>query len=284
MRSRVVLLYGAFPTRKRHKRHHQPADQPHRCLVKLVFKGTRGCIKSDSAEHRRHSSLLLGYSGRSLLLDCGKDWLGRLDQLGRPTAIIVTHAHPDHAGGLQEGWDRPVWATREAWEKMGSFPLKQRHVLATDTSVDIAGMNVRAFPVEHSLRAPAVGLRIRAGTVTLFYVPDVVFIENQEEALKEVDLFVGDGATLERPLVRKRGDRLIGHAPVRTQLAWCAKAGIGTALFTHCGSEVVREQVQASRRLKELAQERGIEAQLAHDNLQLVARLSPHKAFQLFPA
>jgi len=37
-------------------------------------------------------------------------------------------------------------------------------------------------------------------------------------ALKNVQLYIGDGATLTRSFVWKRGDALIGHATVRSQL------------------------------------------------------------------
>ena len=70
--------------------------------------------------------------------------------------------------------------------------------------------------MEHSLLAPAVGYRVSAGRACFFYVPDVVFIHERAAALKGVQLYIGDGATVSRSFVRKRGERLIGHAPVRT--------------------------------------------------------------------
>ena len=36
------------------------------------------------------------------MIDCGKNWLRRLRHLN-PDAIVVTHAHPDHAFGLKSG-------------------------------------------------------------------------------------------------------------------------------------------------------------------------------------
>jgi hypothetical protein len=54
-----------------------------------------------------------------------------------------------------------------------------------------------------------------------------------------VQLYIGDGATLTRSFVRKRGDALIGHTTVRSPLGWCTKEGILRAVITHCGSEIV---------------------------------------------
>ena len=42
----------------------------------------------------------------------------------------------------------------------------------------------------------------------------------------------------ERPVVRRDG-ALIGHAPIRTQLEWCAREGVRRGVFTHCGSGIV---------------------------------------------
>ena len=62
--------------------------------------------------------------------------------------------------------------------------------------------------MEHSTRAPAVGYRMTAGEVAIFYVPDVVWIHAREEALSGCKVYVGDGATLTRSMVRKSGDTL----------------------------------------------------------------------------
>jgi hypothetical protein len=74
-------------------------------------------------------------------------------------------------------------------------------------------------------------------------------------------------------MVRKSGGRLIGHTPMRTQLTWCAKEGVPRALFTHLGSEVVDgDERSLGPRLDELARERGVRADFAHDGMELVLR------------
>lgn len=150
--------------------------------MRLRFLGTRGEIERRSAEHRRHSALLVG----RVLVDCGLDLLDDLDRL-RPRAIVLTHAHRDHAGGLRHGAPCPVWATEEVW----------------------AGIR-----------------RYRDG------VP-------------------------------------IGHASIRTQLDWCAEHGVARAVFTHCGSQIVRSPAAAAKAVTALAGERGMNAALAHDGLEL---------------
>ncbi|MEA3364557.1 MAG: hypothetical protein U9Q79_02865 [Candidatus Hydrogenedentes bacterium] len=79
--------------------------------------------------------------------------------------------------------------------------------------------------------------------------------------------------TLDRSLVRKRGDHLIGHTPVRTQLTWCEKNGIRRAVFTHCGSPIVTGDERSIRaKLEEWGRERGGDAQIAQDGMELVLR------------
>lgn len=240
--------------------------------MKLTFLGTRGYIDASTRRHRMHASLLVAYRGKSVMIDCGEDWLGRLDEV-RPRSIVVTHAHPDHAGGLAQGAPCPVYATEDAWQGMARYPIDERHTLQPRTPTEIRGITFEAFPVEHSTRAPAVGYRITAGKPTIFYVPDLVYIHDRQAALSGVRVYIGDGATLTRPLVRKRDDRLIGHTPVRTQLTWCKKEGVPRAIITHCGTQIVAaDETETTARVQAMAAERGIRAEIAYDGMEVVVR------------
>ena len=239
--------------------------------MKLAFLGTRGEIEKRTKRHGLHTALLATYRRRRVMIDCGRDWLGRIGGVG-PHAIVLTHAHPDHAWGLADGARAPVYATAETRELLADYPLDWGRVLKPGRSASIEGLRFEPFTVEHSTRCPAVGYRVTAGNVCIFYVPDVVYIPDSSAALAGVKLYVGDAASLSRPLIRKRGDRLIGHSPVRRQLAWCEKEGVPRAVFTHCGSPVVAEHNAAGRQIREWGRQRGIDAQLAYDNLEMVLR------------
>jgi hypothetical protein len=83
-------------------------------------------------------------------------------------------------------------------------------------------------------------------------------------------IYIGDGATLTRSFVRKRGKRLIGHAPVRTQLAWCRKEGVPRAIITHSGSEIVTgDEGKLTAKLNAMA-EPGLEARIAYDGMEFI--------------
>jgi phosphoribosyl 1,2-cyclic phosphodiesterase len=237
--------------------------------MKLTFLGTCGNVERRTRRHRRHSALLISEGRKRLMVDCGLDWLGKFAAF-RPHAILVTHAHPDHAWGLKNGAPCPVYATAQCHEALADYPLPERRVLAPRRPKKVAGLTVEAFPVVHSLRAPAVGFRIKGRGRTLFYVPDVVAILEPQAALSGIDLYVGDAATMTRPMVRRRGGGLFGHTTVRAQLGWCREAGVRRAVFTHCGSEIVDgDERRLGAKLRAMARERGVEARFAYDGLEM---------------
>src|SRR5436190_24105201 len=89
-------------------------------------------------------------------------------------------------------------------------------------------------------------------SVSVFYVPDLVKIHERHEAMAGIALYIGDGASITRPLLRRRADSTIGHASVRDQLDWCHEEGVQRAMITHCGSQIVKTDPEAvAARIKE---------------------------------
>jgi phosphoribosyl 1,2-cyclic phosphodiesterase len=219
---------------------------------------------------------MVGYRGKSVMIDCGENWLGQVSQL-QPRAILITHAHPDHAFGLKHGSPCPVYATTEAWKTMKRFPIPEslRKVVEPRRTERIADMMFEAFPVIHSVLAPAVGYRISAGDVAVFYVPDVVRIPDRSRALAGIRTYIGDGAVITRSLLRRerRYGRLIGHASIQAQLGWCRAEGVAEMIVTHCGSAMVRSNAKDTGKiLQSLSVEYGVRIKIAHDGMEIVLR------------
>ena len=217
-----------------------------------------------------HASCRVSYRLASLVLDVGQDWLGEAADI-EADAILLTHAYPDHAWGLKNGAPCPVYATGETFEALKGFAIEDERVVEPGKTLEVSGMHFEAFTVEHSTRAPAVGYRVTAGKHSIFYAPDLVYIHDRRRALAGVDIYIGDGATVTRPMVRKRGEALIGHVPIQTQLTWCLKEGVPLGIFTHCGSQIVGapdEEVVLAR-IEGMARQSGVRVMVAYDGMQL---------------
>lgn len=237
--------------------------------MKLTFLGTRGEIERRTRRHRMHTALLVVHRGADVMIDCGLDWLGKLRRVN-PSAIVLTHAHPDHAWGLKRGAPCLVYAPEKTWRELQHYPIKDRAVIKERTPTKICGITFEAFPVEHSILSPAVGYRVNAGRACIFYSPDLIFIHDRKAALDGVRVYIGDGATVTQSFIRKRGKALIGHSPVRTQLTWCEKEGVPRAIITHCGSEIVTgDEREIAAKISAMAAERRVKVQIAYDGMKM---------------
>jgi phosphoribosyl 1,2-cyclic phosphodiesterase len=237
-------------------------------FVRLIFLGTRGEIDIATRGHRRHSSLLVVHGKHRLIIDCGADWANKFESL-RPSAILLTHAHPDHARGLRDGAPCPVYASSATLACLAAYPIHKKYQVRYRRPMRIEGFVVEAFPVIHSIRAPAVGYRISFGTNHFFYVPDLVAIREQSAALRSIQLYIGDGASIVRPLIRRSDSMLIGHAPICTQLGWCKKEDVPLAIFTHCGTQIVNADGRhVAAEIRQLGVTYGVETHLARDGQQ----------------
>ena len=150
------------------------------------------------------------------------------------------------------------------------YPIKERRPIKDHTPTKICGITFEVFSVEHSILSPAVGYRVSAGRACIFYAPDLIFIHERNAALKGVQIYIGDGATVTRSFIPKRDRALIGHSPVRTQLTWCQKEGVPRAIITHCGSEIViSDEDEVSAKIRAMAAERRVDVRLAYDEMKV---------------
>ncbi|SFW35221.1 MBL fold metallo-hydrolase [Nitrosovibrio sp. Nv17] len=120
------------------------------------------CLGSGS----QGNGLIVEVGQTRVLLDCGfslKETLYRLARLGvEPAtidAIIVTHEHDDHVGGvarLARRYDIPVWLTHGTLNAMGaaaSLPIV--NIIEGYAPFSIGDIEATPYPVPHDAREPA---------------------------------------------------------------------------------------------------------------------------------
>lgn len=139
--------------------------------LSLAFLGTGGAVPS---ARRNTASLLVARGGERLLFDCGEGTQRQMQRslgLVQVDEIYFTHFHADHVLGLpgllktydltERGRVLTIYGPRGLGEFIGSLSraigklsYKLELVeLDPDDVIDIDGGEVRAFPVEHSVRA-----------------------------------------------------------------------------------------------------------------------------------
>ncbi len=240
--------------------------------MRLHFYGTKGYVEEESAEHRGHSAFTITVRGFRLLCDFGQSHEGSLHRI-QADAIFVSHAHPDHAGGLKEGTDVPVYASEVTHEITKDFAISRREVVEPRRPAKIGPFRVTTYPVVHSIRCPCVASRIEGPEGSIVYSGDIVAFEDPAEALSRADTYVGDGSTLKRSLVRRHPSGvLIGHTTVRAQLGWLAKSKVPRAIFSHFGKGPIEMGEPALKTaLADLASEKAPQCRVtaARDGLRL---------------
>ncbi len=231
-------------------------------MPRLWFPGTKGEIEESSHKHKYHSSLLMEEADTRLLIDYGDLHKYSIEEL-EPTAILITHAHPDHYAWLHANIETgvPVYLTQETLD-YGKHRPRQPQVVEPGRPFTIGPFHCLAYRVIHSIRCPAVGYKISVSEKTIIYNPDLVDIVEKDEVLSGVDCYIGDGSAIKANLVRRRGDALFGHTRISTQVNWCRQRGISRIYFTHLGKETIEHE-------EEFVSTHG-EITLAYDGMKLV--------------
>lgn len=110
------------------------------------------------------NALIVQSQSTCLMVDCGfglRDCVARLARLGLApqdlTAILVTHEHGDHVGGVvraSAAWDLPVYLTQGTLRAIGAAAGSRWQVIDSHAEFAVEGMSVQPFPVPHDAREP----------------------------------------------------------------------------------------------------------------------------------
>lgn len=178
--------------------------------------GCPTCTSTDKRDHRLRASALLEVAGKRILIDCGPDFHqqmlrhGERSRQDRLDALLVTHQHYDHVGGID---DMRPYCYQEEMKESG-FPVYCQADVARDLrerlpysfkadpypgaprfdlreieagkSFQVAGLEVLPVRVNHYL-LDILGFRIGE----LGYITDAKVVpDDTVEAMKGVDTLV----------------------------------------------------------------------------------------------
>lgn len=231
-------------------------------MTRLTFLGTKGNIEEESPRHRYSSSLLITTDKTRVMIDFGVMYQKDLNQIN-PTGLLITHAHPDHYIWTDNSFDTDVrvYATNDTFDYSKNEPYNKR-IVASGKSFRIGDITLIAYDVIHSLICPAVGYKVALpGGKMLLYNPDLIDIANRDNVIDGASYYIGDGSCIRANLIRRRGDKLYGHARIATQIKWFEDRNMDKMIFTHLGKETIRKEKEFKSKHPD--------AILAYDNMEV---------------
>jgi ribonuclease Z len=226
-----------------------------------VLLGTGGFLNYE----REQTCLALPLAGaETLLIDTtsGPVVLRQLQRAGIPLEsvrhVLVTHQHPDHAGGLpyllvaRKVWagepPMTVHATAEAtravqgmldlvlpgWQ---TFTEQVRwRELTPGKPTTIGDITATPFEVQHTV--PCVGVRLAQGSSTAVFTADTRPCPNVVEYARDADLLVHEVASLDADAA---GAHIQGHSTAADAGRAAREAGARRLLLTHLPPSRVAE-------------------------------------------
>jgi ribonuclease BN (tRNA processing enzyme) len=162
-------------------------------------------------------------------------------------AVIVTHRHLDHAGGIQDLFlarmPLDIYALLDTHEGIaavtqGSFPEWElhpeiaRHEISPGVALDIAGFRVEFLSAEH--RVPTVAVRVSQGGKTFAFSADTLACDHIVACAKNADLVLCDALCADLDGEEAAASaRSAMHATAREAAVMATRAGAGALACTH---------------------------------------------------
>ena len=231
--------------------------------MRIRFAGSGDAFGSGG---RWQTCIHLSGDGQVLLVDCGATSLVALKTQGLDPnavdAVVVTHLHGDHFGGLpflildgqfsrrsaplQVAGPPGIRARlAEAMEALfpGASQVRRRFPVAiTELRTDgrpasLRAATVRGWEVEHACGAPPLALRVELGGVSFAYSGDTQWTPALAEAARGADLFAAEAYTFDRP-VRY-------HLDYQTLRAHLGEIGARRTVLTHMSAAMLARLADA---------------------------------------
>ena len=230
--------------------------------VALRFVGSGDAFGSGG---RFQTCLHLSGGEGAVLIDCGASSLIAMKRAGMDpngvSAVLLSHLHGDHFGGvpflvldaqfsrrtqpLVIAGPRGVRTRVEAAMEVlfpGSTAVQRKFEIKFVELVErqplrVGPATVTAFPVVHASGAPPHALRVQYGGRTITYSGDTEWTESLLDAARDVDLFVCEAYTFDRPVKF--------HLDYKTVEAQAERLGARRIILTHMGREMLAREGEA---------------------------------------
>lgn len=209
------------------------------------------CTSPDARDKRYRSSVYVEYEGLKLLVDCGPDFRSQMlrEDIRHIDAILLTHNHKDHTGGLDdvrsfnyfEKRAFPIYCEEYVQESLrreyayafaeNPYPGAPKYELhtITDSPFEIGGVEIVPVRALH-FTLPVLGFRFGK----FGYLTDASKISEESiEKFRGVDTFVINAI---------RFTRHISHFTLDQALEVAAKVGAKRTLLTHLSHQLPRHE------------------------------------------
>ena len=219
--------------------------------VPMLGCGCEVCTSPDAKDKRFRSSIYVEYEGLKLLVDCGPDFRSQMlrEDIRHIDAILLTHNHKDHTGGLDdvrsfnyfEKRAFPIYCEEYVQESLkreysyafdeNPYPGAPRYELhtITDKPFEIGGVEIVPVRALH-FTLPVLGFRFGK----FGYLTDASKISEESiEKFRGVETFVINAI---------RFKRHISHFTLDQALEVAAKVGAKQTCLTHLSHQLPRHE------------------------------------------
>lgn len=164
------------------------------------------CTSTDPKDNRLRTSVVVSVNGKNILIDCGPDFRQQVLRagIGRIDAVLITHIHYDHTGGIDDL--RPFGGKHTLpiyLEPSVAEGIRTRlpycfgdHLYPGVPNIRLQEIGIEPFTIENievtpirvmHYKLPILGYRIGG----LVYITDALTIPDEEYAkMKQVDVLV----------------------------------------------------------------------------------------------
>nr|WP_245249694.1 MBL fold metallo-hydrolase [Methanolinea mesophila] len=182
-----------------------------------------------------------------------------------PTAILVTHLHPDHAFFVRDksAVGVPIIAP-EAYDTM--------NIRVPEEEFRLGEYIVRAIPTHHSKLVRSLAYRVEKDGQVFLYTGDLIWIDTMyHHLLGDLDLVITDGSYLRKGGMVRRDEKtgqIFGHNGI-PELITLFSGFTRHILLVHFGSWFFEDVEGSAEKLRKAGEHMGVEVLVGYDGMEI---------------